>query len=364
MRRLLTIALCLAPLAASGQPAPSQPTPIPLATWPAAPLTAERAQDHLLTAGAIVEDHLGDPRRAATVLALGDADQAALLAGAEGPPLRQALLARAAAWMPPGPVLDGLLTAVAPSAEATPAPWPEAYRALPPLRALIREAIEAHGEAALPLLARHPRWARDRGLEAGAPTQPPALAALPPCEADLIAADQHLRQHHRLAAGLRLSGHVDRCPTTPATWVLLGDYWRHGAVAALARGDLIGAEALMRRAWWSSPTDPHRLMLADALTERSRLAYAAGEMAEGRALFDEAEALAPEHPPVQRLAAEIPRTSLRARFGVLITGAIVLWFALRRLRRLWGPRRTIRYSRRRYTETARRRQDRWRRRLG
>ncbi|MFN3201012.1 MAG: hypothetical protein ACE366_21610 [Bradymonadia bacterium] len=340
-----------------------QTQPFAFEAWPEAPLNAAQAERHLMTAAVIGDGNgaLGDPRGAANVERLRHLGEAAqsMLAKRMSTPLQRALLARAAVWMPPGPALSSLMSSVAP--EDASAPWPEGYERLQPTAELVRRAIEHHGDAVLPLLAQHPQWAADRGL-AGQPLVarlPERLSDVEPCLGLTVAAERHSRAQRRLAGALLLERLARECPTDAAFGVTLGAWWRASAIGALEVGDLRGAEALMRRAWWITGLEDDGDLLADVLVEQARARFAEEAYAEGQALWREVSALRPDRPSVIALKRDLPRTSGRARVGVLIMGMVVLWFAVRRLRRLWGPSRPIRFTRTRYADRARRGRARW-----
>lgn len=362
MRALPPTVALLCALWGSAQAAP--PGRYPLSSWGEAldTLTPTTAPLHLRTAGAVGDPTepgaLGDPRSAPNVQALAHADPEQLARWVDGPPLRQALLAQAAQWAPPGALLSRLLALVDPTAPHE--GWPEGYTGLPPLPTLVRRAIERHGPTVIPLLLEHPRWAADRGLDAHGAARMAGLRLPERCAALPVAADRHLRAGRRLAAGLLL-GEASACPHPSRLAVLMGDYWRAGAIAALDRGDLVGGLALMRRAWWISPDAAHGDMLADLMVDRARALYADGHTTRALALGDEAKALRPDRASVIRFRADLPSADARARAAVLIMGVLVLWFALRRLKGLYTPRK-IRYRRMSYSEVARRRRNKWRRR--
>ena len=138
-----------------------------LADWRAAldDLSAPWAEYHLRTAGfyldALAPGPDGTPTQAQNLVALAAVSSETVSGWVRGPPLRLALVARAAQHAPAS-LLASLLSATSPT--ATPPPWPEAYAALEPLPLLVREAIERQGAGALPALLAAPLWAADRGF--------------------------------------------------------------------------------------------------------------------------------------------------------------------------------------------------------
>ena len=128
-------------------------------------LSAHWAEYHLRTAGFYL-DTLdpgpdGTPNEAHNLTALSEASAEMVSGWVGGPPLRLALVARAAQHAPVT-VLASLLLATSPT--ATPPPWPDAYAALDPLPLLVRDAIERQGARAVPALLAAPDWATDRGF--------------------------------------------------------------------------------------------------------------------------------------------------------------------------------------------------------
>jgi len=139
----------------------------PLGGWAAAlgTLGAPWAEYHLRTAGAYLDalepGRDGAPSEASNLAALRDVEPAVFAQWVETPPLRLALVARAARHAPVA-LLSAVLAATSP--ESIHAPWPEAYAILDTLPALVRDAIEAKGAKAVPALISSPAWAADRGL--------------------------------------------------------------------------------------------------------------------------------------------------------------------------------------------------------
>ncbi|MEE2645273.1 MAG: hypothetical protein VYD19_10105 [Myxococcota bacterium] len=134
---------------------------------PDAPLPEGRraiAHLHLLTVGLHTNQGAFDeaPQATAAVAALKDATPKQSASWAEGGHLQAALAAYAARYVPPGELLDQLLTKYSPNRETK--LWSGAWQALPSIERSIRAAIEAHGERALPILLKHSRWSDDRGF--------------------------------------------------------------------------------------------------------------------------------------------------------------------------------------------------------
>lgn len=287
------------------------------------------------------------------------------------PQLRLALVARAARHAPAA--LDPLLAAVAPDA-ASPA-WPAAYAALPPLAEGVRRAIEAHGEAALPALDRHPAWAADRGLDprvraafdaAPAPVAPPPPGALAAaleaarfddaarlaaaavlagavddarlvCGALDTAAAADLRAGRWIAAEGRLRLAGPWCGPTAAFRERVAALLRARGDAERARGDLAGAVGWYRPAYWIAAADVDRGRLADAHGLLASLRYGEGDPAAGDRHLEAARALDALRPAVQDAIAAKPEPDRRARIALVVIIIFLGVFAARRLRRVFAP---------------------------
>jgi tetratricopeptide (TPR) repeat protein len=123
---------------------------------------------------------LGAPHLAENILALRNIDEKISAQWAKGPPLQQGLVAYAARYIPPGGLLDQLLALHSPKEKNQ--VWPKEYTSLPSIHQSLRDAIEAHGSKALPMVLTYQAWAEDRGFK------DPELALVLLSESDLIEA--------------------------------------------------------------------------------------------------------------------------------------------------------------------------------
>lgn len=348
-------------------------------------LSAGAAETHLRTAGyfldAVDAGPEGDPQGAINVRLLAAVDPETAAEWVTGPPLRLALVARAALHAPV--VIAPLLGAVDPADEAPDdEPWPAPYAPLSSPADGVRFAIEAAGITALPALDAHPRWAADRGIGPvvrrafdGAPDDveaappPGALAAaldrgdfdaaadwagrmarldaLDPSEARLVcgaldtAAADAIRSGRWLAAEgwLRLAG--PWCGPTAAFRARVATLWRARGDARRLRGDLVGAIGWYRPALWLADAAPDRARLADMHGLLAMLRYGSGQVEAGDRHLADARALDSLRPVVQEAIAAKPEPDLRARVAMVVIIAFLGVFAARRLRRVLGGRRRI-----------------------
>jgi hypothetical protein len=126
------------------------------------------AEFHLRTAGVHLSHHgkmfalLGAPLLAQHIIDLRQVPDEISATWAQGSTLQQGLVASAARYVSPGSLLKSLMKQTKPTDSFN--AWPKAYQILPPLTTSIRQAIEAHGVKALPLLVTHEEWAKDRGF--------------------------------------------------------------------------------------------------------------------------------------------------------------------------------------------------------
>ena len=275
-------------------------------------LSTPWAEYHLRTAGAYLDaltpGRDGIPKEASNVSALDAVESAVFTPWIQGPPLRLALVARAARH---GPValLSKMLSATSPT-DAYP-PWPEAYAILDTLPDLMRDAIEAKGAEIVPALLTHPVWAADRGF--GDPVlgwafpalraevrsalagrrDPAAAAALDAVKvdpgADFTARLGAAMDADRMTEALALASHAAARWTVEGTAQPEAEAARltcatlDGAVVTAMRGDrLLAAEAYLRLAGAAC---------GDRRIYRERVADlfgAIGEESVGRGDFDDA----------------------------------------------------------------------------
>lgn len=348
-----------------------------------ADLSAGAAETHLRTAGyyldAVDAGPEGEPQAAINLRLLAAVDRATAAEWVAGPPLRLALVARAALHAPAA--LEPLLGAVDPDAapDEAPDPWPEPYGSLASPADGARIAIEAAGVAALAALDAHPRWAADRGIgpvvrrafegaRGGLGDAPPpgALAAaldagdfdeaaalagrmasvggLDSSAARLVcgaldtAAAGALRSGRWLAAEGWLRWAGPWCGPTAAFRARVAALWRARGDALRVRGDLVGAIGWYRPAFWLAEAAPDRARLADMHGLLALLRYGGGQIEAGDRHLAEARALDSLRPVVQDAIAAKPEPDLRARVAMVVIIAFLGVFAARRLRRVLGGR--------------------------
>ena len=335
---------------------------------------------HLRTAGhlldALAPGPSGEPGLSAgwrELATLTSTEHEALAASVRPPALRMALLARAARHVPPGPLLAALFDSVAPEVE--PETWSAPYAGLAPLPTLIRLAFEAHGAAAVPLLASRPAWARDRGFapEAvsvgdGGPrwiAHPIGAANL----SELIDSGQFEMAAMRAAAtvststvaddlraacraldfGIWSMSHAGRhtsatallnhafvhCPAEGRLISRWSEVERSRGDAAFARGDLGAAVIHFGRAWDRTADAFSRVRYADTLAELAILRFADGELEQGRAYLRRAAAVDDARPRIYDARALLPRVDDRVRMGLIIILCGLLFYVARRVRRIF-----------------------------
>jgi len=264
-----------------------------LAHWGAAlgDLSTPWAEYHLRTAGAYLDaltpGRDGIPKEASNVSALDAVESAVFTPWIQGPPLRLALVARAARH---GPValLSKMLSATSPT-DAYP-PWPEAYAILDTLPDLMRDAIEAKGAEIVPALLTHPVWAADRGFgdpvlgwafpalraevrSALAGRRDPATAAA----LDAVKVDPGADFTARLGAAMdadRMTEALALASHAAARWTVEGTAQPEAEAARLTCATLDGAVVTAMRG--------DRLLAAEAyLASRARPAATVGFIASG-----------------------------------------------------------------------------------
>jgi hypothetical protein len=339
------------------------------------------AETHLRTAGfyldAVAPGPEGVPARAANLRLLQTVDAQVAAAWVEPPALRLGLVARAARHVPPGPLLDRLLSAASPDVVTV---WPPPYDVLEPLSTLLRVAIEAGGVAALPVLLAHPAWAADRGFDvpglarAFGPEvgQPPAAveadalsgalaagdfaaaaragvaAALEPsttgdrarlaCAALDVGAQRAVAAERLLAAEAYLRLAAPLCGETPAFRLRAASLLRAQGDRAHAGADLAGAVDWYRGALFLGDADADRARLADTLADLALARFREDALTEGRVRLDEAREVDPLRPKVLAALDAAPSVDPRARVALVLVILFLLVFAVRRLRRVLRPR--------------------------
>ncbi len=326
-----------------------------------AELGPERAETHLRSAGQLLDalspGAPGFPEEALNRQRLRETPPELLQAWMGAPALRLALLASAARFCDPN-LLEMLLDQISPQ-EISPT-WPPGYESLLSLPELLREAIEAQGSHALPLLYERPDWARDRGL-------------LSPLKAPLSQLREALREARwREAARIALqlspkgveAGRLKRAALDRYAQLCLARGQHLAAQQALeaaapyaelrlsfrerlaqlyrARGDKAFRAADLGSAmeWYSGalfmarlPLD--RARLVETLAGLARLQLATERYPQGNILLKEAIALAPEHPAVLALQEAHPSPGLKVRVAIMFICLGLALASWRRLRRVF-----------------------------
>ncbi len=371
----------LAPGASWAPPTTDPPTVggrFPLAAWSTALADLDHAELHLRTAGFYLDAvHPGDPgeANAANLEALRTVDPAVAASWAEAPPLRLALAARAARYVPPGPLLSRLMERVQPSVEPPPSslsgspPWPEAYQKLDALPDLVRTAIERHGPASLDVLLAAPAWAADRGISVPLSAAWGRKVTAPPFDAEALSSalsqgdreraaelgvaaalsgdrgrlacaaldlgvQTHLGAGRLLAAEghLRLAARV--CPAQAPLRQRAAELTRTRGERAFRSGDLRGAAEWFRAGWWIASERADQGRLADTLAELALLRYERKENEAGNAWLDQARAVEAIRPRVMDAFAARPTADPRVRIALGLIILVMALVVLRRLRRM------------------------------
>lgn len=338
------------------------------------------AETHLRTAGfyldAVAPGPEGVPARAANLRLLQTVDPDVAAGWAQPPALRLGLAARAARHVPPGKLLDRLLSLASPAVVSV---WPPPYDVLEPLNTLLRVAIEAGGADALPVLLAHPDWAADRGLdvpglarafgpEIGLPPATLDPSALPDalsagdfaaaaragvaaaldgdttgdrarlaCAALDVGAQRAVASERLLAAEAYLRLAAPLCGEAPTFRLRAASLLRAQGDRAHAGADLAGAVDWYRGALFLGDAAADRARLADTLADLALARFREDALTEGRVRLDEARDVDPLRPKVLAALDAAPSVDPRARVALVLVILFLLVFAVRRLRRVLRP---------------------------
>jgi hypothetical protein len=354
---------------------------------------------HLRTSGFLLDalspGSLGDPAKAANLMALANCTDDLSSQWLEKPALRLALVARAARHVPPH-LTRRLMTIQPPTPHGgAPPQWPAGYIGLESASDSIRTAIEVHGASPdiIQGLALSAAWAADRGF-----SHRPLLDSLqksvkmlsrppdsPSIDRWVEGLTQALEQGREIDAGnLAVDVAMSLTPSVGQSAVLIrlacagldsgarraikterwlagqaylrlagevcGDRIGHRArVAELfrRRGDtlvqglnLVGALDWFRAALWFGADRQDRARLADTHAELAILGFRSANPIGAQEHLDKSTHYGPYRPRVIAASELKPRADPRARFGLIIIIIFVAFFAFRRLARLFSDARS------------------------
>ena len=319
-------------------------------------MSAPWAEYHLRTAGAYLDTldpgRDGAPKEAANIVALENVPAHVFGHWVHGEPLQLALVAQAARHVPVD-LLVKLMGVTEPTDEH--APWPEEYAILDTLPALMRDAIEAKGSAAIPGLLAHPTWAKDRGFDN------PSLAWAFPAHrkavrqaltnrqdsaakealsvwktgldanfrAQLVAAleSDHTREAARLAVAAAVRWMVNETKTLPADAARLTCATLDGAAVAMIRSHrLLAAEAHLRLAGAAcGDRQIYRERVADLFAVMGEESVGRGDFESALPWFKGAHHFGHRAIDKARLADTLAEVSLlRFKEGDVVSGSAIL----------------------------------------